>query len=86
MTSPATVRRSILNGFSEYQTLYGKLSATCFCFHDRDIVPRGGDLVETNKNLDEMIEEQMDETGVKLFWGVAQVFHEPKYLSVLDFW
>lgn len=60
-----------------------KLGVDYFCFHDRDIAPRGDTLAETNCNLDEivdLIEEKMEETGIELLWGTAQLFMEPKYM------
>jgi len=59
-----------------------KLGVPYFCFHDRDVAPRGASLAETNANLDavvDRIERRMDETGIDLLWGTAQLFAEPKY-------
>jgi xylose isomerase len=59
-----------------------KLGVPYFCFHDRDVAPLGGSLSETNANLDRIvdrIERRMDETGIDLLWGTAQLFFEPKY-------
>jgi len=61
---------------------FEKLGVPYFCFHDRDIAPKGDDLAESNQNLDEIVdhvEEKMDETGVELLWGTAQLFMEPKF-------
>ena len=61
-----------------------KLGIEYFCFHDRDIAPTGGTLAETNDNLDEvvsLVSSLMDETGIDLLWGTAQLFHEPKYVN-----
>ncbi|MFB6151306.1 MAG: xylose isomerase, partial [Haloarculaceae archaeon] len=63
--------------------LFEKLGVPYFCFHDRDVAPRGDGLAESNAKLDEAvdhIEEKMDETGVDLLWGTAQLFMEPKYM------
>ncbi|WP_136689821.1 xylose isomerase [Halorhabdus amylolytica] len=62
---------------------FEKLGVPYFCFHDRDIAPRGENLAESNENLDEIVdhvEEKMDETGVELLWGTSQLFMEPKYM------
>lgn len=59
-----------------------KLGVPYFCFHDRDIAPRGDSLAETNANLDaivDRIEDRMAETGIDLLWGTPQLFYEPKY-------
>ena len=60
-----------------------KLGVPYFCFHDRDVAPRGDSLAETNENLEEivaLIEEQIERYDVELLWGTAQLFYEPKYV------
>ena len=59
-----------------------KLGVPYFCFHDRDVAPAGETVDESDANLDavvDRIESRMDETGVDLLWGTAQLFAEPKY-------
>jgi xylose isomerase len=63
--------------------LMQKLDIGFFCFHDRDVAPEGATLAETNKNLDKivkLIREQMDATGIKLLWGTACLFTNPRYM------
>ena len=58
-------------------------TAPFFCFHDRDIAPEGASLAETNKNLDavvKVVKEEMQRTGVKLLWGTANLFSNPRYV------
>jgi xylose isomerase len=60
-----------------------KLGAGFFCFHDRDVAPEGKSLAETNKSLDAVvkaIKDQMQRTGVKLLWGTANLFSNPRYV------
>ncbi|RMG03401.1 MAG: xylose isomerase [Planctomycetota bacterium] len=60
-----------------------KIGAPYFCFHDRDVAPEGKTLAETNANLDavvKVIKEEMDRTGVKLLWGTANLFSNPRYM------
>ena len=60
-----------------------KLGAGFFCFHDRDVAPEGKTLAETNKNLDAVVKairEQMDATGIRLLWGTANLFSNPRYV------
>jgi xylose isomerase len=64
--------------------LFSKLGNPYYAFHDRDVSPEGADLVETNKNLDEiadLIEQLQKETGVKLLWGTANLFSNPIYMN-----
>jgi xylose isomerase len=54
-----------------------------YCFHDRDVAPEGKTLAETNKNLDavvKVIKEEQQRTGVKLLWGTANLFSNPRYV------
>ena len=60
-----------------------KLTTPFFCFHDRDVAPEGASLAETNKNLDavvKVIKEEMQRTGIKLLWGTANLFSNPRYV------
>ncbi len=79
-SSPMEVaKEKVYAGFELMQ----KLGIEYFCFHDRDIAPEGASLKETNKNIDEivsLIKSMMDETGIKLLWGTANMFTHPRYM------
>lgn len=63
--------------------LMEKLGIEYFCFHDRDIAPEGDTLKETNDNLDRIvpiIKSEMKRTGIKLLWGTANCFNNPRYM------
>jgi xylose isomerase len=81
--TPATMehaRAKVDAGFEFMQ----KLGIEYFCFHDADIAPEGKNLAETNKNLDEItdyIKEKMDQTGIKLLWGTANLFTKPIFMN-----
>ncbi len=63
--------------------LMDKLGIPFFCFHDRDIAPEGASLAESNKNLDEMADYAktlMEQTGIRLLWGTANCFSNPRYV------
>ena len=60
-----------------------KLGAGFFCFHDRDVAPEGDSLAQTNQNLDAVakaVKGEMDRTGIKLLWGTANLFSNPRYV------
>ena len=60
-----------------------KLGAEFYCFHDRDIAPEGSSLSESHANLDrivEKLESKQAETGVKLLWGTANLFSNPRFM------
>ncbi len=59
-----------------------KLGVAFWCFHDRDIVPEGSSLEETNKNLQAMVDyaqQKQHENGIDLLWGTANLFSHPRY-------
>jgi xylose isomerase len=60
-----------------------KIRAPFWCFHDRDIAPEGRSLAETNRNLDKVVahaKQLQKATGVKLLWGTANLFSNPRYM------
>ncbi|MDV6034354.1 MAG: xylose isomerase [Phycisphaera sp. RhM] len=63
--------------------LFEKLQAPYYAFHDRDVAPEGASLAETNANLDavaDVLEEEQDRSGVKLLWGTANMFSNPRFM------
>jgi xylose isomerase len=60
-----------------------KLGVGFYCFHDRDVSPEGANLKETNANLDRVVkalQEEQQRTGIKLLWGTANLFSNPRYV------
>lgn len=60
-----------------------KLGVDFYCFHDRDVSPEGSSLKETNANLDRVVarlKEKQEETGIKLLWGTANLFSNPRFM------
>jgi len=60
-----------------------KLGVPFFCFHDRDIAPEADTLRETNKRLDVIVslaKELMKTSSVKLLWGTANLFSNPRFM------
>ncbi|NRA04398.1 MAG: xylose isomerase [Myxococcales bacterium] len=61
-----------------------KLGAPFFCFHDRDVAPEGVTFRESCANLDHMVDRialRMQESGVRLLWGTANLFGHPRYAA-----
>jgi xylose isomerase len=61
-----------------------KIGAPYYCWHDRDIAPEGKDPDETAKNLGVIIDElkkHQDASGVKLLWGTANAFTNPRFMN-----
>jgi len=62
---------------------FHKIRAPFYCFHDRDIAPEGATLAQSNKNLDAIVahaKSLQKATGVKLLWGTANLFSNPRYM------
>lgn len=60
-----------------------KLQAPYYAFHDRDVAPEGSSLSQTNANLDKVVQvlkEEQERTGIKLLWGTANLFSNPRFL------
>jgi xylose isomerase len=60
-----------------------KLGAPFYAFHDRDVAPEGTNLKHTNRNLDAVVrvlKEEQKRTGIKLLWGTACLFANPRYM------
>ncbi|MCL2008024.1 MAG: xylose isomerase [Treponema sp.] len=63
---------------------FSKLGVEYYCFHDRDMAPEGVSPTESEKNLRILVSKAKDlqkETGVKLLWGTANVFSNPRFMN-----
>ena len=63
---------------------FSKLGVPFFCFHDRDAAPEAASFRESCARLDRIAERmagRMEETGVKLLWGTANLFGHPRYAA-----
>ncbi len=61
-----------------------KIGAPFYCFHDYDIVDEAITLKESEKRLETMVayaKQKQKESGVKLLWGTANLFSNPRYMN-----
>jgi xylose isomerase len=61
-----------------------KIGAPFYAWHDRDIAPEGRNPDESAANLAKMVDElkkRQDATGVRLLWGTANVFTNPRFMN-----
>ncbi len=61
-----------------------KIGAPYYCFHDFDLIAEGDSLAESEKRLDFITDyaaEKMKASGVKLLWGTANCFSNPRYMN-----
>ena len=63
---------------------FTKLGVDYYCFHDFDLVTEGATLAESESRLKEIIayaKQKQQETGMKLLWGTANLFSNPRYMN-----
>ena len=63
---------------------FTKLGTPYYCFHDFDLVEEGPSIAESERRLNTMVEyakEKQAASGVKLLWGTANVFSNPRYMN-----
>jgi len=63
---------------------FAKLGVPFFCFHDRDVAPEGGTFRESCDRFDRIADrmgERMEEAGLRLLWGTANLFGHPRYAA-----
>lgn len=61
-----------------------KIGAPFYCFHDFDLVDEGDTLTESEKRLDDISDyalEKQKASGVKVLWGTANLFSNPRYMN-----
>lgn len=64
--------------------MFSLLGVPYFAFHDRDIAPEGATLAESNRNVQaivEVFEQKIEETGVGLLWGTANIFTNKRFMA-----
>jgi xylose isomerase len=61
-----------------------KMGIPYYCFHDIDLVDEGNLFKDYEKRLQTMVDyasKKQKESGVKLLWGTANVFSNPRYMN-----
>ncbi|MET0243048.1 MAG: xylose isomerase [Flavitalea sp.] len=61
-----------------------KLGVPYYCFHDVDLVDEGSTIAEYEKRMSSTVsylKEKQSASGVKLLWGTANVFSNPRYMN-----
>lgn len=61
-----------------------KMGFGYYCFHDFDLIREGASFVESEKrvlSITEYLKEKQKASGVKLLWGTANVFSNPRYMN-----
>ena len=63
---------------------FTKLGIDYYCFHDTDVAPEGQSLKEYRNHFAQMIdhlERHQEESGIKLLWGTANCFSNPRFAA-----
>ncbi|RFS19822.1 xylose isomerase [Chitinophaga silvatica] len=61
-----------------------KMGLPYYCFHDIDLVDEGANLAEYEGRMQQIVayaKEKQKASGVKLLWGTANVFSNPRYMN-----
>ncbi len=61
-----------------------KLGAPYYCFHDIDLVDEGNSIAEYENRLLDIVsyaKQKQSASGIKLLWGTANVFSNPRYMN-----
>ena len=62
----------------------GKMGFDYFCFHDFDLIQEAPTFAESEKRLTtivDYIKQKKADTGIKLLWGTANCFSNPRYMN-----
>jgi len=61
-----------------------KMGFDYYCFHDYDLIQEANTLAASEKRLEiitDYLKQKQQETGVKLLWGTANCFSNPRYMN-----
>lgn len=61
-----------------------KIGAPFYCFHDYDLIDEAPTLAESEKRLRKIVDyakQKQSDSGVKLLWGTANLFSNPRYMN-----
>lgn len=83
LTSSDPVQRGLdkMDAAFEFIT---KIGAPFYCFHDYDLVEEAPTLKESEGRLQKVVDyakQKQKDSGVKLLWGTANLFSNPRYMN-----
>ena len=80
-TEPVQRAKDKMDAAFEFIT---KLDVPFYCFHDYDMVEEASTIEASEKRLQTLVEyakEKQKQSGVKLLWGTANLFSNPRYMN-----
>lgn len=63
---------------------FTKLGTPYYCFHDFDLISEGESVAKSEKRLQAIVDyakQKQEASGIKLLWGTANVFSNPRYMN-----
>ena len=78
---PVGAAKTKMDAAFEFMT---KLGVPYYCFHDVDLIAEGASVAESEKRMQAIVDyaqQKQNESGVKLLWGTANVFSNPRYMN-----
>ncbi|MEM7108833.1 MAG: xylose isomerase, partial [Bacteroidota bacterium] len=78
---PITRAKSKMDAAFEF---FEKITIPYYCFHDYDLVEEAATLSESQRRLDTITDyalEKQKAHGIKLLWGTANLFSNPRYMN-----
>ncbi|WP_049722819.1 xylose isomerase [Gilvimarinus polysaccharolyticus] len=63
---------------------FTKIGTPFYCFHDVDVIEEGASRAETQQRLQQWTgwaKEKQDASGMKLLWGTANLFSNPRFMN-----
>ncbi|OFY54591.1 MAG: xylose isomerase [Bacteroidetes bacterium RBG_13_46_8] len=78
---PVTAGKNKMDAAFEFMT---KIGLNFYCFHDYDLVKEADTIAESEKRLKTMVayaREKQKASGVKLLWGTANLFGNPRFMN-----
>ena len=78
-----TLERAKLKADAAFE-MFQLLNVPYFCFHDADVRPETGNFTDNLRGLQELTEyfaQKMQDTGVKLLWGTANLFSHRRFIA-----
>lgn len=82
--SAATVQQRATDKMDAAFEFITKIGAPFYCFHDFDLIEEGASLLESEERLQfitEYAKLKQKASGVKLLWGTANLFSNPRYMN-----
>lgn len=80
-TDPYQAAKDKMDAAFEFIT---KMGIPYYCFHDFDLIEEGDNLKESRKRLEFITDyalKKQKASGVKLLWGTANLFSNPRYMN-----